>query len=71
MALHGKHKNSPPNPEDNMGVNPFLEILANEGIANEAEGLLENLSNLDFLAQGGEGDPGPCPPGDHTPPLDA
>ena len=44
-----------------MGANELLAILAREGIVNEAEGLLENLSSLDYPAPGGEGGPEPCP----------
>ena len=51
---------SPHSPQE-MGANELLAILAREGVANEAEGLLENLSKLDFFPQTEEGGPEPCP----------
>ena len=52
----------PRSPEESLGANELLAILAREGIANESEGLLENLSNLDFPApKVEEGGPEPCP----------
>ena len=53
---------SPNSPEEVLGANELLAILAKEGITNETENLTENLSNLDFPAPRLEvGGPEPCP----------
>ena len=58
----GNPPSAPHSPEESLGANELLAILAREGIVNESEGLLENLSNLDFPApKVEEGGPEPCP----------